>query len=888
MNPAPTSDLSGAGLEQSHFLTIGILAHVDAGKTTLSESILYKTGAIRTAGRVDHGDAYLDTNDVEKARGITVFSKPAVFTLGDLQVTLLDTPGHADFSPEMERALSVLDYAILIISAPEGVGSRTKLLWRLLDHYQIPTFIFVNKMDQPGTDRTGIVSSAKDVLSDMAVDFTDGIEKPEVQEEIAMADEKLLDRILEGGTATDSDITDLIKERKLFPVYFGSALRMEGVDALLSGMNSFMQMHRYPAEFGAKIYKITREGGKDRFSWMKITGGSLALRDRPYAGSDDKVTGIRIYSGAKYENVTKAFAGQICAVQGINGTQAGMGLGVEKNCKDELITPVISRKIILPDGTDASHAFRQLKELEEEEPMLRLEYVEESREIFARIMGEVQIEILRGLIKDRLGLDADFGEGQIIYRETIQHSVRGAGHFEPLRHYAEVHVLLSPGEPGSGVIVDTDCRTDVLATNWQRLAVSNLEGKRHKGVLTGSDLTDVRITLIGGRAHEKHTEGGDFRKASIRAVRHALMNAENILLEPMYEFRMELPGTAVGMAMTDVEKMCGHTRPPEFYGDTALLTGTAPVSEWKDYALKLRASTGGEGTVTVTPAGYRPCHNPEDIIQERGYDPVSDVRNPVSSVFCSHGAGVIIPWYEAAAMMHTEPERRPDAEEEVPYPGVRSFTFSPEGTEEEEKPAAPAQVAERERAHQSSEDELMAIFERTYGKIRRRDDEEDNAPRKRVYEAPKPKYRAPAKPPEKSYLLIDGYNMLYAEPTLKKLAAENLSAARDALTDVLANVQGYSQETMILVFDAYRVAGGKERILNEHGLTVIYTKEAETADQYIEKAAHEYGKKYRVRVATSDGIEQVIIFGAGAMRLSAPSFWAEIRLLEESIRERTS
>ncbi len=667
----------GSAADPGSYLTIGILAHVDAGKTTLSEGILYRSGALRRVGRVDHGDSYLDTYEVEKARGITVYSKPALFSLGGMNVTLLDTPGHADFSPEMERVLSVLDYAILLISAPEGVGSRGKLLWRLLEHYQVPTLIFVNKMDQPGMDREALMVSVKELLSDAAVDLTDGTGLPDTLEEIAMTDEALLDRVLEGGSVTDDEIADLIVSRKLFPVYFGAALRLEGIDALLSGMKRFLRSKQYPPEFGAKIYKITREGGKERFSWMKITGGKLSLRDRISEDSDAKVTMIRIYSGAKYENVTTAYAGQICAVQGIEDTRAGMGLGTESDREDGLIMPVIQRKILLPEGTDIPYAFRQLKQLEEEEPMLRLTYVEETREIFAQIMGEVQIDILRGIIRDRLELEADFGEGQIIYRETIRHSVHGAGHFEPLRHYAEVHVVVSPGAPGSGVTVDADCRTDYLSRNWQRLAVSNLRSKRHKGVLTGSDLTDVRITLIGGRANEKHTEGGDFRKASIRAVRQALMCAENILLEPVYEFRMEIPRTSVGMAMTDVEKMSGDPEPPEFDGETAILTGTVPVSEWGDYALKLRASTGGEGRVTVTPGGYRPCHNAREVIEERGYDPQSDLRNPTSSVFCSHGSGVAIPWYEAAGRMHVEVPYSPDPEEAVPYPDAEVFTFSP-------------------------------------------------------------------------------------------------------------------------------------------------------------------------------------------------------------------
>ncbi|MCR4762933.1 MAG: TetM/TetW/TetO/TetS family tetracycline resistance ribosomal protection protein [Lachnospiraceae bacterium] len=878
---------NNTGTEPSCHLTVGILAHVDAGKTTLSEAILYSTGAIRTIGRVDHGDAYLDTSEVEKARGITVFSRPAHFPLQDLTVTLLDTPGHADFSPEMERTLSVLDYAVLLVAAPEGVGNRARLLWRLLEHYRVPAFLFINKMDQPGCDRETLLSQVKECLTDTAVDFTDGTDIQKVQEEIALTDDLLLESILSGGTAQDSEIAQLIAERRLFPVYFGSALRLQGVEEMLAGMKRFMRPKSYPREFGARVYKITREGGKERFAWMKITGGSLSLRDR-VDDSDDKVTGIRIYSGAKFEQVTQAGAGQICAVQGISDTFAGKGLGTEKDGSEELITPVIRRKVILPEGTDVSYAYRQLRTLEEEEPMLRLSYSEETREIFAQIMGEVQIEILRGLIRDRLGLSAEFGEGEIIYRETVRHTVTGAGHFEPLRHYAEVHVAISPGEPGSGITVDTDCSTDVLATNWQRLAVSCLLGKRHKGVLTGSDLTDVRITLIGGRAHEKHTEGGDFRKASIRAVRQALMCAENILLEPVYEFCMRLPQSALGMAMTDVERMNGRLNPPLLDDGQAVLTGTVPVSAWGDYALRLRAATGGEGSVTVTPAGYEPCHHAAQVIKDRGYDPSADLKNPVSSVFCSHGAGVIVPWYEAKDRMHVETDFCPDPGETVPYPDAEVFTFSPGGMEETAPPPAPAQVAERERAYQSSEDELMAIFEKTYGKIRRPGEEQEEAPRRRDYEPAAPKARAAKKPPEGSYLLIDGYNMLYAEPSLRALAVGNLSAARDALIDAVANVQGYARETMILVFDAYRVAGGKERVFSHHGLTVIYTKEAETADQYIEKAACEIGKKYRVRVATSDAIEQVIIFGSGAVRLSASAFWEEMRLLEGEIRDHTA
>ena len=659
--------------DTKHYLTIGILAHVDAGKTTLSEAILYAAGAIRRIGRVDHGDAFLDTYAVEKDRGITVYSKPARFPLGDTQVTLLDTPGHADFSPEMERTLSVLDYGILLISAPEGIGSRVRLLWRLLRHYRVPTLLFVNKMDQPGSDRDRILADIRSSLSDAAVDLTDGTDAADVQEEIAMTDEVLMERFLSGTSVNDDDIAELITAGKLCPVYFGSALKQEGVQELIDGMTRLLRPTAYPEDFGARIYKITREQNRDRFSWMKITGGRIAVRDRIPEDSEDKVTAIRIYSGSRYESVTEAYAGQICAVQGLSGTYAGMGLGRELDREGQLLTPIIRRSVILPPDTDVSHTFHLLKDIEEEEPMLRLEYIEETREIFAQIMGEVQIDILRGLIRDRLGLEVRFGDGQIIYRETIRRSVSGAGHFEPLRHYAEVHVALSPGEPGSGITVTSTCPHDLLSTSWQRLAMSNLMSKRHKGILTGSDLTDVHITLIGGKAHLKHTEGGDFRKASIRAVRQALMKAENILLEPVYEFRVELPMSSLGMVMTDVEKMSGHPEPPEYEGDRAVITGIVPVSEWGDYALKVRAATAGDGVATVVPAGYRPCHNTLAVLEERGYDPASDLKNPTSSVFCSHGSGVTVPWDEAEARMHVETDWQPDPNERIPYPDAEAW-----------------------------------------------------------------------------------------------------------------------------------------------------------------------------------------------------------------------
>ncbi len=871
-------------------LTVGILAHVDAGKTTLSEGILYFSGILKRVGRVDHGDAFLDNNEIERARGITVYSKPARFSLRDFKITLLDTPGHADFSPEMERALSVLDYAILLVSAPEGVNARVQVLWKLLAHYHVPAFVFVNKMDKAGIERSRILAELQGKLNSGIIDFTDGVESEDRQEEIAVLDDDLTERWLAGEGVTDEMCAALIADRRLFPAVFGSALKLTGVERLLEVLGTYLRKRPYPEEtFAARVFKITRDGA-ERLTWLKLTGGKLAVRD---AVDGEKITGIRQYSGVKYESVPEVCAGDICAVTGLSKTAAGKGLGGETDGGEALLLPVIRRKLLLPEGTDLHHAFSRLKWLEEEEPMLQVSCEEETKEIYLGIMGEVQTEILKKEIAERLSLDVGFGEGTIIYRETILSSVEGVGHFEPLRHYAEVHVRLSPLPPGSGIVVDADCRTDLLKENFQRLAVSNLLSKCHRGVLTGSELTDVRITLIGGKSHEKHTEGGDFRKASIRAVRQGLMSAENILLEPIWSFTIGVPRETLGLVLNDLESM--HARPdgPVFSEDATTITGTCPVSTFGDYALHVRACTGGRGSVVVTPGGYEPCHNAEEVILSRGYDPDADLRNPSSSVFCSHGAGLVVPWYEVRSRMHVDTGWTPSPEETPLYTGLRGFQFAPgeairDAVVKETPEPSSRDIRERERRIQSAEDELMAIFERTYGKLRLRgeEDEEENRRRKRDYDQPAVRRRTPKKASdERSYLLIDGYNMIYANAELKALAELDAGAARDALIDVVSNAQGFSDETMILVFDAYRVPSGRERLYTVNGLSVIFTREAETADQYIERAAREIGKKYRVRVATSDGVEQIIIFGAGALRLPASGFWEEMADMGRRIRE---
>ena len=906
-------------------MILGILAHVDAGKTTLSEALLHITGAVRKAGRVDHKDAFLDTNEMEKERGITIFSKQARFTSvrGEQQrsYTLLDTPGHVDFSTEMERVLGVLDCAVLVISAADGVNGQVRVLWRLLDHYRVPTCIFVNKMDQDGADRAALLASIRKELGTRCVDvmpgsgtLADQLESGDVQEEIAVCDDALLDAYLEGEPVSVSQMCRLTAERKLFPVLFGAALREQGVPELLECLDTLLQPPVYGDTFGAKVFKITRDGGA-RLTWMKLTGGRLSVKT-PLAectdekGNPEKVEQIRFYSGNKFETRQEAAAGEVCAVTGLTGTRVGQGIGAEAGGTEELLQPVLRCAVILPPGEDLFKAYRSLRTLEEEDPTLHLNYDEEKKEITAQIMGQVQKEILQRMIRERLGLRVSFGDPSIIYKETIARAVEGVGHFEPLRHYAEVHLLLEPGLPGSGLVFENRCRADVLAVNWQRLIMTHLEEKRHRGVLTGAEITDMKISLLTGRAHLKHTEGGDFRQATYRAVRQGLMMTESVLLEPFYSFRMEIPQESLGRALTDLQQMGANFTQPDLEDGRSVITGSAPVSRIANYAEQLAAYTRGEGQITCTLKGYEPCTNAEEIIAASGYDPELDLRNPPGSVFCSHGAGTPVPWYEVRERMHVDSGWRDPSdgpmtgkallgyteedmwEEDLSY-GSAGRTGLRAGVRKEEKPVS---FGEREARFFAEEDELRRIFERTYGPIKSRfsDDEPDNGRSakswkraSRVISADPPDKRSHAarKVSEKEYLLIDGYNIVFAWEDLRELAIKDIMAARDKLIDLIVDFAGFRKEHVILVFDAYKVRGGRGEVIHVGGIDVIYTKEAETADLYIEKAAHELSKRYKVTVATSDAVEQVIIYGAGAYRMSAQNLLEELVLTKSLMRE---
>lgn len=844
-------------------LAVGILAHVDAGKTTLSEGLLYRSGALKKLGRVDHKTAFLDTDALERERGITIFSKQAVLPLETAEITLLDTPGHVDFSTEMERTLPILDYAILVISGSDGVQGHTQTLWDLLARYRVPTFLFVNKMDLAGTDRAALLSELKQRLGEGCVDF--GQEGDALWESIALLDEDALAQYLEEGRIGKETIRSLLARRRLFPCYFGSALKLDGVDAFLHGLEEYTQSPAYPTEFGARVYKISRDAQGTRLTHLKITGGSLKVKAlltgwgrESGEGWEEKADQIRIYSGQKYQMVEEAPAGTICAVTGLSETYPGQGLGWEAGGETPLLEPVLTYQVLLPQGVDPYAALLKLRQLEEEEPQLHLVWNEALREIHLQLMGTVQMEVLQRLIGERFGLAVTFGPGNIVYRETIARPVVGVGHFEPLRHYAEVHLLLEPGERGSGLQLSTVCSEDVLDRNWQRLILTHLEEKVHLGVLTGSPITDLSITLIAGRGHEKHTEGGDFRQATYRAVRQGLMRAESVLLEPWYRFRLEVPAESLGRAMADIQRMFGEAEPPETLGETVLLTGVAPVAGMGDYAMEVASYTRGRGKLTCVPAGYRPCHNAQEVIAAVGYDPVRDLENPADSVFCSHGAGVAVKWDEVEDHMHLHPSL-PRKEEELPAPpsAVQSAQPTPR--------MAAATVLELDK-------ELQAIYERTYGPIKRR----DILPRGGGSQNPWDRRDSLSGEAEREYLLVDGYNIIFAWEELKQVAQDNLDTARQLLMNLLSNYQGFRQCEVILVFDAYKVPGNPGEVSRFHNIYVVYTKEAETADAYIEKATYEIGRRHKVRVATSDNLEQLIILGHGAVRISADLFRAEV------------
>ena len=840
-------------------ITTGILAHVDAGKTTLSEALLYETGAIRTLGRVDHGNAFLDTDAQEKNRGITIFSKQARFTYNDTEFTLLDTPGHVDFSAEMERTLQVLDYAILVISGKDGVQGHTATLWKLFDKYQVSVFIFVNKMDLAGADKKAVLHELKMVLSQNCIDFT-AVKDASWQEQLAVCDESLLEEFLENDKLNQESIISAISERKVFPCFFGSALKLEGIDELLVGLSELTAETVYGTEFGARVYKITRDDQGNRLTHLKITGGAIHTKDEL---CEEKVEQIRMYSGARFKAAECALPGDVCAVTGLKNTYAGQGIGAENAAVEPVLESVLVYQVILPPEADVHTVLIKLRQLEEEDPQLHVIWNEQLQEIQMQLMGEVQIEILRQMISDRFGLDIEFGQGKISYRETIAAPVVGAGHFEPLRHYAEVQLLLEPGERGSGLIFDTACSEDVLDKNWQRLIMTHLMEKEHVGVLTGSPITDMKITILTGKAHLKHTEGGDFRQATYRAVRQGLRKAESVLLEPWYEYRLEVPAEMTGRAMSDIQKMGGSFAEPQITGETAILTGKAPVSEMKEYTVEVISYTKGHGHLSCSLCGYEPCHNQEQVVAEIGYDPDRDVSNTADSVFCSHGAGHTVSWDKVDEHLHTD----------------SGWPFDRTDDDVQEEQAVRRQVSEY-KGTREEDAELDRIFEMTYGK-----------PKQRTFIGKReilPKIEKVKIQPSKvleEYLLVDGYNIIFAWDQLKELAKVNMDSAREALIEILANYQGYKNCHVIVVFDAYKIKGGERRFEKHENIDVVYTKEAETADMYIEKTAHEKSGEYLVRVATSDRLEQLIIIGTGAFKVSADEFRMEVEKADMEISE---
>ena len=853
---------------------MGILAHVDAGKTTLSESMLYLSGTVRKLGRVDHKDAFLDTYALERDRGITIFSKQAVFSLGNKKVNLLDTPGHVDFSAEMERTLQVLDYAVLVISGADGVQGHTETLWKLLKLYDIPTFIFINKMDQQGTDKAALLSELKERLDEGCIAF-DREESTETLEELAMTDEKVLDYFMEHESIRKEDICRLIKERRVFPCYFGSALKLEGVQELLCGFERYMEPYTGTEEFGAKVFKISRDDKGERLTFLKVTGGKLVVKmPVNLVDKEEKVNQIRIYSGAKYETVSEVESGGVCAVTGLVSSYIGQGFGVEKGTAAPFLEPVLTYQMILPDGADTTKVLRELKQLEEEEPLLNIVWNPALEEIHVQLMGEVQTEILKTMIAERFYLDVEFGTGKIVYKETIKNPVVGVGHYEPLRHYAEVHLKMEPLEAGSGLVFDADCSEDVLDRNWQRLILTHLQEREHPGVLTGSPITDMKITIVAGRAHLKHTEGGDFRQATYRAVRQGLKSAESILLEPWYSFVLEVPSDQVGRAMSDIGQMNGSFEGPEAEDKQGMvrLTGTAPASEMRDYQREVWAYTKGRGRITFTLKGYEPCHNAEEVIEQIGYDSERDIDNPTGSVFCAHGAGFLVKWDKVPEYMHIKEDFLLEESDEI--------------SEEEQTITGNARFGNSSYSSGYGDDpELLAIMEREFGSKQKERDRYSGY-RKQTVSAPMPRKTViKDTEPKKEYLLVDGYNVIFAWEELNELAKASIDAARNKLMDILSNYQGFTGCTLILVFDAYKVKGSQGEVQKYHNIYVVYTKEAETADQYIEKTTHEIGRKYKVTVATSDALEQVIVMGQGAYRISARDFYEEVERTEKQIRE---
>ena len=845
-------------------IVLGILAHVDSGKTTLSEAMLYRAGVTRRLGRVDHKDAFLDTDALEKARGITIFSKQALLTAGDTDITLLDTPGHVDFSTETERTLQVLDYAVLVVSGTDGVQSHTETLWRLLRRYHVPTFVFVNKMDLPGMERQELLAQLNRCLGEGFVDF--GAEQADRDEALALCDENLMDRMLDAGQLQDADLIPAIARRHVFPCWFGAALKLEGVDALLDGLDRYTRPAPALEAFGAKVFKVSQDEQGARLTWLRVTGGELKVKAQLTGEADgepwaEKANQLRLYSGAKYTLTEAIGPGQVCAVTGLTKARPGEGLGAERDSDLPVLEPVLSYQVLLPEGADVHAALGKLHRLEEEEPQLHVVWNETLGEIHVQLMGEIQLEVLRSLLAERFGLAVEFGPGGILYKETITEPMEGVGHYEPLRHYAEVHLKLEPLPRGSGMQFAADCREEVLDKNWQRLVLTHLEEKQHLGVLTGSPLTDVKITLIAGRAHLKHTEGGDFRQATYRAVRQGLMLAKSQLLEPWYAFRLEVPAENIGRAMSDIQRMEGTFDPPESGEETAVLTGFAPVSTMRSYPMEVVSYTRGRGHLSLTLDGYRPCHNAQEVIAAIGYEPEHDLDNPADSVFCAHGAGFVVPWDQVRSHMHVD-------------------SGWGKSTRPEQEAAVPQRRAMAYRATLEEDAELLKIFERTYGPIKR----DPLAAFRPVQKRERPDFAAEQWEIAPEYLLVDGYNIIFAWDELNALSKESLDAARHKLMDILCNYQGFQKCVLILVFDAYRVPGSPGSIEQYHNIHVVYTKEAETADMFIERVTHEIGRNRRVRVATSDGMEQIIILGHGALRVSARMFHEEVQNVEKQIR----
>lgn len=861
-------------------LVVGLLAHVDSGKTTLAEGLLYRAGVLRKLGRVDHRDAFLDTDAQERARGITIFAKQAVLALPaadgaeETELTLLDTPGHVDFSAEAERALQVLDYAVLVISGTDGVQAHTETLWKLLARYRVPTLVFVNKMDLPGADAAVRLRELRGRFGDGCVDFTTTPDS----EALALCSEPLMEEVLAEGTPHPDTVVTAIARRQVFPCFFGAALRLEGLDRLLQALHTLTRMPPVWPEFGARVFKISQDDAGTRLSWLKVTGGELPVKAVLPGG--EKADALRLYNGSKFRLVSTALPGMVVAVAGPASTRPGQGLGAEADAEAPLLEPVLNYRADCADA-DPHTLLRALRTLEDEDPQLHVAWRDDLAEVHVQLMGEVQLEILQTLLQSRFGLKVTFQEGGILYKETITAAVEGIGHYEPLRHYAEVHLLLEPGPRGSGVQLAADCPPDTLAENWQRLVLTHLAERTHPGVLIGAPLTDVQITLVAGRAHLKHTEGGDFRQTTYRAVRQGLRMAQRQnavqLLEPWYAFALEVPAEAIGRAMADIQRMCGSFDPPETLGDTARLTGRLPVATARGYAREIAAYTHGLGRWSVLPAGYEACHNAEEVMTAAAYDADGDLENPADSVFCSHGAGYVVKWDEVPAKAHVDSGL------------ARRLAPAGQPTDEEADAGARRRRADAYRGTLEQDKELLAIFERTYGKIKHRGEngtDAKKAARAALHTTPA-STQAPAKPQPTGpdYLLVDGYNVIFAWDDLRRIAESNLDAARRRLMDILCNYAGYKRCVPILVFDAYKVRGGVREVEKFHNLYVVYTKEAETADMYIERATHELAKERRTRVVSSDGAEQVIVLGHGALRVSARAFAEEVAAVEKEIRE---